>query len=234
MKFNAVSAIFVVPAALFSINAFAECSNIVLNMEDKASGREITTVLDCHDASYTIPGATTMHFMEWKSGKLCQSIQNCGNVSFWKGELSVGANWYWGNEVGKFKSETDSLSSSVKDLYESTYSSEYAAKNGLFGCFSANGSRTEEYTRFQKCDPRIVNVTDSFAMGVVQCGWYDEGVKDTEGYKQGNMVEYSNGKLSTQASSNSDWHTDGIHANFKLDFGQINRSCTKVQDFGCM
>lgn len=269
----------------FASTAFAECSNLVLNMKDTKSSREITTILDCHDASATIPGATTMHFMEWKHGKLCQSIQNCGNVTFWKGSLSVGANWYWGDSVTKFKQTTDSWNKFAQLTNERSRGHDYATSGGAYRCadfkrwseFEQGGyvkgtagyyMNATQFGQFSKeychesgnpyfgsnsaCAGSVFggsNTQGFYVEGeaarswlssyggsaeILTCGYLDRSFAESYDERNGSLLGLEKGKLSTSGSSNTDWHTDGIHANFTLDFGQINRSCRAVQDFGCL
>ncbi len=267
-----------VPALVFASTAFGECSNLVLKMEDTKSGREITSILDCHDASATIPGATTMHFMEWKEGKLCQSIQNCGNVNFWKGSLSVGANWYWGDSVTKFKQTTDSWNKFAQLAKEQSTGQDYATNGGVYRCadykqwqeFEQGGyvkgtagyhMSKDVYANYQtsgcnynghSCGGVSIGSNASqgyFVQGeaarswlstqgrsseVLACGYLDQSFAQSYDQKQGALFGFENGKLSSKGSSDTSWSTDGIQANFALDFGQINRSCCAVQDFGCL
>lgn len=274
-----------VPVLFLGSVASADCSNIVLNMKDTQSSREITTILDCHDASATIPGATTMHFLEWKNGKLCQSIQNCGNVTFWKGTLSVGANWYWGDSVTKFKQTTDSWNKFAQLANERSNGQDYATSGGAYRCTDfkkwaefENGGYVKgtagyymdstQYAQFNKerCNqaglPPYFSTSDctGIELGgsnsngyyvegeaarswlstfggsseVLTCGYLDQEFAQSYDQKFGSLFGLNNGKISTHGASDTDWHTDGIHANFALDFGQINRSCRAVQDFGCL
>jgi hypothetical protein len=270
-----------VPALVFASTAFGECSNLVLNMKDTKTGREITSILDCHDASATIPGATTMHFMEWKSGKLCQSIQNCGNVKFWKGSLSVGANWYWGDSITKFKQTTDSWNKFAQLAREQSAGQDYATSGGVYRCtdfkhwqefeqgghvkgtsgFYMNSSTYQQFESShcgygdyynQSCggiafggdqnrgffvegeNARSWLATRGNSGEVLTCGYLDRAFAQSYDEKEGSLLSLENGKLSTKGSSDTSWSTDGIHANFALDFGQINRSCRAVQNFGCL
>ncbi len=281
MKMLFVTAI---PAMIFAGNAFAECSNIVLNMKDIKSEREITTVLDCHDASATIPGATTMHFMEWKHGKLCQSIQNCGNVFFWKGQLSVGANWYWGNSLTNFKQTTDSVNKFAQTANAVTNGGSSGGSEGSYRCTDFNkwseferggyvkgtagyymnasqygqfsqdtcanydlgrvsGSQCTDLTRGVQIDGGYYVQGEAAknwlsaagnSKDVLTCGYLDNNFAQNYSNTDGSLLQLTDGQLKTSGSANTDWHTDGIQANFSLDFGQINRSCSAVEDFGCL
>jgi len=232
MKLMAKSILLVVPAAFAATDAFAECSNIVLNMQDKSSGREITTILDCHAASYTIPGATTMHFMEWKEGKLCQSIQNCGNVFFWKGAISVGANWLWGDSVTDFASRADSVNKRIQAAYDQTYTDDMVRGGGMFIC--AGVADWNQISADYALGRTAMTVATGSGDAKLGCGWLNGSFRDTDTYKQGRAFEYSKGTVKTTGRSETDTYMNGIHANFTLDFGQINRSCSLVKDFGCM
>jgi hypothetical protein len=269
-----------VPALFFATHAFGECSNLVLNMKDTKSGREITTLLDCHDASATIPGATTMHFMEWKNGRLCQSIQNCGNVNFWKGTLSVGANWYWGDSLTKFKQTTDSWNSFAQMAHERSQGQDYATSGGVYRCtdykqwqefeqgghvkgtagYHMSSSQYQEfnsqycskYYSTESCQGYATGGSQTggyFVQGeaarnwlstrggsseVLTCGYLDREFAQSFEQKSGSLMGFNHGKLSSAGSADTSWSTDGIHANFALDFGQIKRSCKAVQDFGCL
>lgn len=122
---------------LGSVSAFADCTNIVLNMEDENSGRRITTILNCHEASATIPGATTMHFMEWRGGRLCRTTQVCGNVNFWKANVSIGAQWYWGNEISDFTSTVDSWRRFAERNGDRSASGTGSTSGGVYRCADA-------------------------------------------------------------------------------------------------
>jgi hypothetical protein len=39
--------------------AYADCSNLVLKMQDPVSKREMTSIFNCHEPSLSVPGATT-------------------------------------------------------------------------------------------------------------------------------------------------------------------------------
>jgi hypothetical protein len=96
-------------AAGQSGQAFAECKDLVLRMQDssgKTAGREITMFLNCHEGSYQIPASTTINVFEWKEGRLCHGHRVCGNARYWNGHFGVGGVWAWGNSVSDFTSNT--------------------------------------------------------------------------------------------------------------------------------
>lgn len=96
-------------AAAQSHEAFAECKDLVLRMQDssgKTAGREITMFLNCHEGSYQIPSATTINVFEWKEGRLCHGHRVCGNARYWNGHFGVAGVWAWGNSLTDFTSST--------------------------------------------------------------------------------------------------------------------------------
>jgi hypothetical protein len=280
------------PATMFAAVASADCSNLVLNLKDQTSGREITTILNCHEPSASIPGASTMHFMEWKGGQLCRSIQVCGNVNYWRGNISVGAQWYWGNEVSKFKQTVDSWNRFANQDYNMNRSAEAEAGGGRYACASAdewmemerggyvrnttgyyfdesaygNATATHGCEQTVSSESRYFNASfrewcefsrsNGYAVnrgyymnsergsewlgrygasrGILSCGYLNRNYSESGSVSNGGVMGLENGKLKTVGASNTNWSMDGIQASMSLDFGQIKRSCSKVQDFGCM
>ena len=97
---------------LLPLLAKAECKDLVMRMASPDGKREITTFFNCHGGSYQIPEATTTHFYEWKSNKLCETTRVCGNVSAWRGTFGVGAMWTFGSSVTDFAQKVNYLNQS--------------------------------------------------------------------------------------------------------------------------
>ncbi|GEM_PF-6639207 len=123
--------------------AYADCSNLVLKMQDPVSKREMTSIFNCHEPSLSVPGATTVHFFEWKGGKLCRNIQICGNTQFWNVNVTIGGSYYWGSQVSKLTETVQSWSSFVQNAYSNSAASSSSASEGNYHCTS--GSRYQEW-----------------------------------------------------------------------------------------
>jgi hypothetical protein len=136
ISFRSVSSTVTVLAAGMATAAWADCTNLVLRMQDPTSKREITSIFNCHEPSATVPGATTVHFYEWKEGKMCRSVQVCGNTRYWNVNVTIGGSYYTGTEVSKLTETVDSWSTFVGNTYSNTNSQSENRGEGNYHCAS--------------------------------------------------------------------------------------------------
>jgi hypothetical protein len=132
-------------ASLGSLVAKAECKDLVMRMASPTSKREITTFFNCHGASYSIPEATTTHFFEWKSDKLCQTTRVCGNVSAWRANFGVGAVWTFGTSVSDFANKVSYLNNSEGSA-QPNYLNYIVANNGNL-CLNSASNKVATYQK---------------------------------------------------------------------------------------